>query len=402
MVVSIVLMISLLSGCQQYLEDALGIINELLDGSSDEAEGEEAEDEEVDIEEDAEEVDQEESDGTEDGTEDGSEEDEKYVMMTVPDFVTVGDMILYEPEKVEPFDDRLRNQGYTVYKNPIGMPLDIPYQWVLVDGESEMGNFSGLYCFDMPIDSEQFNDFDYHHIGMNPQHNSNPDNEGVIHETKYNVGDEGHAVIQYGLDDHGNTCAQVDIDYENEIDKFVIDEIREFEPIDVDRKRSLPSYYDDVLARATSADNFHSIDGRNSVKDALYSGEKELLPLSKVGIPEIFLFDSYMVHEVDTGSGSDVNILMCTDIYPHIATDKHLELLGNYNANIEYFEIIPPEDNTSMLKVATMIDFSFNDEFGTGSWSGTSYFYRYEDDDSPFSEQSCMSTEMLFSTTIIK
>ena len=401
MVVSIVVMVSLLSGCQQHLEDALGIISQLLDDSSDEAgsgEQDETEDE-VDNTEDEDDGDTDEnSDVAGDAADDA---DGQFVAMTVPQFTATPELVLYDKEKAEPFDDRLRDQGYTIYKNPMGMPLRIPYQWVLVEGESEQDKFTGLYCFDMPIDTDQFVNFDFYHMGQNIQHNSNPDNDNVIHETRFDVGEQGKAIVQYGLDEYANTCAHVEINYETGSD-IAIGPVEELTPVDVARERKLPDNYDEVFAKATSLDNFHTPDGRNSVKDAMYADESLSLPLHKEGLPEIFLYDSYMFHEVDNSGSSEINILMCTDIFPHIATDKHLELLSNYNANIDNFEVIPKEDNTSMLKAATIIDFSFNDEFGTGSWSGSSYFYRYENDDTPFSEQSCMATDMTFSTDIIQ
>ena len=284
----------------------------------------------------------------------------------------------------------------------MGMPLRIPYQWILVDGESVEDKFTGLYCFDMPTDTDNLGYFfDYYHMGNNIQHNPNPDDENILHETRMDIGEDARAIIQYGLDEHENTCAHVEINYQTG-SGIAIAPIEEPTPIDASRERKLPSDYDQVFEKATSLDNFHTPDGRNSVKEAIYNDESLSLPLRKEGMPEIFLYDSYMIREVDNSGSSEINIVMCTDIFPHIATDKHLELLSNYNANIDNFEVIPPEDNTSMLKAATIIDFSFNDEFGTGSWSGSSYFYRYEDDDTPFSEQSCMATDLVFSTDIIQ
>src|SRR5699024_3376130 len=186
-----------------------------------------------------------------------------------------------------------------------------------------------------------------------------------------------NAEINYGLDKHENTCAHVQIDY-GENSGMAIGDPEPLQPLDSSRQRTLPSDYDALLQQASSIDNFYHRATPNSVKEAIYNEETAKLPLLEREIPDIFLYDSYLIRSTDLGDGANWDGLMCTDIPINMAVAKHLELLGNYNANIDHFEIVDPADNTSMLRVAAMVDFSLNDEYGTGSWSGSSYFYRYE------------------------
>lgn len=397
-------MISWLSGCEQQLEQILDVVNQLLAGDSDteqvadsdgaeEKAGQETEADQID---ETDEADKAESDGTDDGDETS--------LAAFPYQSIVGDFTMLTMAD-KPIDDRLREQGYEIYRDPQGMPLPIPYNWVLVSNQSEEGKFTGLYCFDIPQDISVFaNHFDHYYLDQKVQHDANPADDNLAHVTTIDVDRDGlswHVGIYYVLDEHDNTCAHVEIEYDSSPD-FLIEPAEEVKPLDSSRDRKLPDNYDDLLQQASSEDNFYFRASPNSVKEAIYNDEATMLIWLAREVPNIYLYDSYLIRQTALDDGSGWDGLLCTDVPINMALDKHLELLENYNANINHFEVIDPADNTSMLRVAAMVDFSFNDEYGTGSWNGSSYFYRYEDDDTPFSEQQCMATELQFSTELVK
>lgn len=409
--ISLILLVGLLSGCQEYLEDILVVIDELLDSDSTTEEvASEAEEHEDDRDTAlADETDDTDSDSDEEPSDEDNEsndENQGSIEMRELDFIPFQTLPTYISHVVDPIDDRLKEQYGSIYKLPLGFPLPVPYQWILVEGDSHEGDFSGLFCFDIPQDIDWIATYSDHYFqDQDVTHNTNPAEEHLVHTTEINFDRDNvkfEASIEYGYDEFENTCAFVNIDYDLS-DGIAIGELEEIGQLEESRQRSLPSNYAELAEQASSPDNFYDHSPSNSVKDAIYNEESTMLELQSVEVPKIFLYDSYLVRETDLSDGGNhgIDLLMCTDIPIERAVDKHLELLENYNADITDFKIYDPEENTSMLRVATYVDFAFNDEFGTGSWSGTSYFYRYEDDDEPFSEQRCMATEMEFTAELI-
>src|SRR5699024_5674529 len=135
------------------------------------------------------------------------------------------------------------------------------------------------------------NHFDHYYLDQDVQHDPNPADDSLLHVTTLKINRDGiawNAEINYGLDQHENTCAHVQIDY-GENSGMVIGDPEPLQPLDSSRQRTLPSDYDALLQQASSIDNFYHRATPNSVKEAIYNEETAMLPLLEREIPDIFL-----------------------------------------------------------------------------------------------------------------
>jgi len=304
-----------------------------------------------------------------------------------------------EDDSLLPFEERLMEQGYEILYLPNGFPYEVPYHWLYVqhpsDDKDEDG-FLGTFCFDIPQRIEDI----AHHFNYMPDiwHDHYGEDEEIMHQTSFTLdftGEPMNSYIDFYLDDYGNTCADA------YVDASLGGSLREgtgeivYNP---DSSRSTPGDYEQVLEHVQSGGELEALtvdyEDINSVRDRIYERDLEIFHL-KNGHPVIFPYEWYAVSKL--GSDGEFIAEFCTDTTIHDAIVKHHDMLNNMNADIEYFTI----ESSPKPNVASESGFAFNDEHGTGSWSGVTMFYVNPDPNSDFPNHNCIRAEMEFSTELI-
>src|SRR5690625_1665097 len=382
-------MVGFLAGCTDQIIELLTTVDELIDeqlGTSEESDGQ-AESKEQEAADDkdkiAESTDDETNDETEeDPSESGNEINDLYGHDIVPPTTYIPELINHR----EPFDDRLRSQGYDILPAPIHLPLPIPYEWVYVedfDGNTDPDYFSGKFCFDIPLPltviASYFDDYFTDITQETAYREAHPKHTTFIsvNET-YEVWD---AQIKYNEDVHGNLCALVEIEYDwdaigkvgEDSTQMISDEEMSQElqgegkgAFQETRDRKLPEGFSEELADIRDEHDYFDDSFAISAKEAIMYRQYDMSYRNNY-LPKVFLYDAYVLDHLESEDSNDWSGTMCTDIPLHKMVAKHLDMLADYNADIEYFET----GGNIKANVVAETGFAFNDEFGTGSYEGT-------------------------------
>lgn len=298
-----------------------------------------------------------------------------------------------------PFDERLIEQGYDILYMPNGFPYEVPYHWIYVRHQLENkfeDDYLGTFCYDLPLQTQDVASYFDFIPGVEQTHYG--EGEDIIHRTSFPIEGFGEATTNYldfYIDQFGNTCADATVDHG--LDGNLGESVSEI-VYTIDENRSIPDGFADTLNYVSSGRELEGLtvpyEDLISVRDRIYNRELEIDHLVN-GHPVIFPYEWYLVEKIDVTDGFIGEF--CTDRTMHEAIAKHQEMLGNMHANIEYFSI----EASTRPNVASETAFAFNDEYGTGSWSGVSMFYANPDPNSGFPNHNCVRVEMEFSTDII-
>lgn len=171
----------------------------------------------------------------------------------------------------------------------------------------------------------------------------------------------------------------------------------EFTDLAEDRMRILPEDYEELLTTVKTKNDLYDEDGVLSIEEEVMRGGLVALEIIE-GFPQIFPQEWYLLDELDQPMESSWSGTFCTDTPMNQAIVDHHERLANYNADIEFFLI------EEMLKpnVISEVAFAFNDEYGTGSWDGSTQFFISPEDDGTYPMYKCMTVSMEFSPEIIE
>src|SRR5699024_3594223 len=144
------MLVLFLTGCNQ-VEEILGKVNQILD----EQLAEDSVDEASDI------SSAEQADEREESVDTEADANEPVTEATE----TAGN----GEQSLLPFDERLMEQGYEIMTLPNGIPVSIPYHWLLVEVEQGGSDFAGKFCFDLPLELEQVAEqfVSFNHTGGN-------------------------------------------------------------------------------------------------------------------------------------------------------------------------------------------------------------------------------------------
>jgi len=301
-----------------------------------------------------------------------------------------------------PFDERLVSQGYDLLTVPNGFPYEVPYHWIYVKdshGNKDHDGFLGSFCFDLPLPIEDVaNHFEYFEdVEQIPFED---DEENILHKTSFTLdftGEPTRSHVEFYLDEFGNTCADATVDANlgtslGEDPSTMEDDVND----DVEMERSLPENYGETLEYVRNGGELEALvvgqDEIISIRDRFMDHEMEMLHLAN-GHPTIFPYEWYLVSKIDMNQGWVGNF--CTDRPMNEAIIKHHDMLTDHHANIEFFSI----EESPKPNIASETGFSFNDEYGTGSWTGVSMFYASPEGEYPF--HNCVHVEMEFSAELI-
>lgn len=306
-----------------------------------------------------------------------------------------------------PFDERLLEQGYSIYTLPNGFPFEVPYHWVFVEQPSEA---EYQFCYDLPLSIEQmevnFEYFDIVSVEANPS-------ADVLQETTFEM-DFGYEVIEgkfiYFLDEYDNTCVTVQLgegsgdggewDGLGE-DPATMEDDDSFEADigngdhDEGRTRQLTDGFAEWFDEyADEPVEFSEPPDVESIRGKIANGELEMMHLAN-GHPVVFPYEWYLLaREEDHYNGAWTGTF-CTDSPMKTTVTKHVNMLADLNADIIDYHYNP---SPSMNQLANF-DFAFNDIYGTGSWKGTSIIY--VDRLQNFQTHKCISVDMEFSPDIL-
>lgn len=321
------------------------------------------------------------------------------------------------------FLERLTKQDYRFYGVSNGFPVDTPYHWVLVDVLQDDPNndfFEGIFCFDLPYDKEDIKDIfvdlnqlDFEHLGSG---------EGYFERTHFTISQDFGGVtgsVNYFEDTFHNTCTLMyldfsgegtfhrpygedsttmvgdqDVDYQGENGANHHDSVltSNFLPLE-QPGRMLPNNYDELVSQIDSK-GYSQGDNTESIQGHIVNGAISMAHFSS-GYPKIFPYEWYAVSLNDNPINSEWEAKFCTDLISEQSINLHLTMLANYSANINSLEL---HDANNKDNLAT-VNFAFNDEYGTGSWSGISKFY--VDESGAHGVHRCIDVSMEFSSEII-
>ena len=146
--------------------------------------------------------------------------------------------------------------------------------------------------------------------------------------------------------------------------------------------------YDSILAeyRENGIDPAH-LTPLTSTSEKIRNGEVQLLHLLQ-GYPKIFPYEWYLLDEEEDFFSGIWSGTYCTDFPLDKTIVKHHDMLAEHHVHIKDFSFDVRQGNFGF------VDFAFNDEYGTGSWNGSTYFYVQGD-------QQCFYVEMEFSDELI-
>lgn len=283
-----------------------------------------------------------------------------------------------------PFDDRLRAQGYDILQLPNGFPFPVPYHWILVEASFDE-NYEGKFCYQLPISLDEMNEyFSYFDEMTHEQHGTN---SNIIQTSTFSselAYEQINGTFVYHKDEFDNMCVGFDIVYEvfGEDSSTMIsdEELAEIEGFDGGSNegavntgesyvRSVPANYDTVLAeyRENGLDPSY-LTPLISTVEKIQNGEVQLLHLEQ-GYPRIFPYEWYLIDDdfdfyATTWSGT-----YATDFQLDRTIVKHHDMLADHHIHIKDFGFDVRQGNFGF------VEFAFNDEYGTGSWHGTTYFY---------------------------
>lgn len=327
---------------------------------------------------------------------------------------------VYEGEPFKPFHQRLQEQGYELYSLPNGFPFNVPYHWVLVNGEfgTDQHYFSGDFCFEVPYKEEELIEEFGRYTGASI-HNEEVD-EPYFAKTTYTLNSEianTEGQVNYYKDEHDNTCARVtvddstadifyplfgedpttmvgpedgdyDEDFMNEDEKI---QLENFHIIDESRERSLPDDFEEIVQRLQT-NSLDENDRAKSVRQGIMDGEVAFESIDE-RFMRVLPYEWYALsinREDNNWSGK-----LCTDLTTEQSIKAHLDMLQNYNANI--IELTLSDGDADELGSVT---YSFNDPYFTGSWSGKSTFNKVENS-GEIPSYRCVDVHMDFSSEIM-
>src|SRR5699024_4172365 len=304
-----------------------------------------------------------------------------------------------------PFDDRLREQGYTLLTLPNGFPFEVPYHWVLVD-DSDDGTYQ--FCYDLPLSIEKMNE---HFTYFDSVSQTNNPSANVLHEMAFEM-DFGYEMITgtmaYYLDDFENTCVTVTIDGAGEGGEWEgpgedpatmadDDELTQRDESNHDERRDcqLVNGFIEWLSefRQLPVETNEPVD-TESIREKITAGEFDMFHLAN-GHPVVFPYEWYLLEKTDDHSGQWEGTY-CTDAPLQTTIVKHLDMLEQLNANIDDYDFVP---SPSMNKKA-QFTYAFNDIYGTGSWQGESIVYI--DRLQTYQTHKCIMVKMEFSADILQ
>lgn len=317
-----------------------------------------------------------------------------------------------------PFDERLHEQGYEIIDDlPPGFPIEMPYHWVFVEDETDdiaNDEFKGTFCFDLPLEKEQIATYFEHTMITDVEQD-----DTTQFTIDYGYG-EIEGMLKYFNDDYDNTCAKMVFAFKNDISEEHMafgedpatmiseeelalekelmkqNEGDEESTVQQSRERLLVDDYEEKLNHLLGSDYSEDIDHDDflSVREDIKNGEVHMLNLTH-GYPKIFPYEWYLVKMEENLSGSGWTGTFCTDAPLMNTVIKHHDMLGQYAADINDYNInMPPK-----LNEENYVEFSFNDQYGTGSWHGSSLFSNDEAD--PFHMYKCAHVAMEFSSELL-
>ncbi len=311
-----------------------------------------------------------------------------------------------------PFDEKLISEGYSLTTLPNGFELAIPYHWIMVehnlsDGATSTGipGFEGKFCYDLPLEPaevagvlESLNNTDF-------QQGSG--NGNILHTTTFDnfYGLEG--TMEYHLDEFENSCVNVGYYYigaeaqtGDSGESVAIPSFNDTNRyINEDRTRSVPNDYEtDFFDRIESAYDVADMgvdsDEIESIREKISNHEFEMTHINS-GYPKIFPYEWYLMALDDDPQNSKWSGTFCTDETMADSILKFHSLLEAHNADILQYET----NGSPSMNQKSNVEFAFNDEFGTGSWTGKTIFYI--DRLNEFQTHKCMKVDMNFSTDIL-
>lgn len=311
-----------------------------------------------------------------------------------------------------PFDEWLTAKGFERIELPNGIYLDVPYHWVLVEDNSTDHNanqYEAQFYFRLPLDVETV----AHYVGTqfeNVTHEHYGEGNDLVHLTEFSQ-DYGYeqwdGSFEYYTDDDGvirvSTIILASSDgetYGEDPDTMVSEEeLAEMQgttQVAQNRTRSLPDDYEQTLSQVRDNDDLFDQSQVVSSIDKIRSGEIDLLHV-RHGFPRIFPYEWYLVNELDMPTYSSWSGTFLTDTSINEAIIKHLDFLEDYQADIHYVAI----EGIIKPNVLAELEFSFNDDYGTGSWHGTSVFFIAPEGEGTYPNQVGMTVDLEFSDELL-
>lgn len=311
-----------------------------------------------------------------------------------------------------PFDDLLLAQGYEFKSLPNGLAVSIPYAWILVGdntGEHGASGYEANFCYNLPLNEEQVAN------RFGALNNVTMDHQGASGDytlVSTFTSNSEYESFSGGLEFYDDRCVNLKLDFEGDQEyygedpstmvsdeeraEWGLDDEREAEQgnYDGDRLRSIPDGYeaalDSLRVYSTIADLDFDAEDVQSIEDKIRNNEVEMFDLVS-GFPKVFPYEWYLLAENDDPMNSSWSGSFCTDTSMREAIWKHHMMLADHNADILEYSFM---ESPSMNEKGD-VRFAFNDEHGTGSWTGKSQFYIDRTQD--FQVHKCVNIEMEFS-----